>query len=139
MVIETRDGRVPNGFLADQDAQVVMLRGLDGADVACGAQKLSPWNPAGRSLMPDGLLVGGGRIRRFATSSHTRWRSPAHHAVKGPQTMVSPPPGPVIRAGVAPREEPSQSDSASEQVLDDELIEILVIQVRDQSLASFSG
>ncbi|MFO1459057.1 MAG: PVC-type heme-binding CxxCH protein [Verrucomicrobiota bacterium] len=58
VVIETRDGRVLNGFLADQDAQVVMLRGLDGADVAVRRSEIVSLESAGRSLMPDGLLEG---------------------------------------------------------------------------------
>ena len=58
VVITTRDGRVLNGFLADQDAQLVFLRGLDGTDLALPRPEILTLEPAGRSLMPEGLLDG---------------------------------------------------------------------------------
>ena len=55
---ETKDGRTLTGFLADQDAQVVVLRGLDGQDIALARSDIVELKPAGMSLMPEGLLEG---------------------------------------------------------------------------------
>ncbi|MBN8247779.1 MAG: dehydrogenase [Verrucomicrobia bacterium] len=56
VLVETRDGRVLSGFLADQDAHLVVLRGVDGADLALPRAEVLSVEPAGRSLMPEGLL-----------------------------------------------------------------------------------
>lgn len=53
-----KDGRVLSGFLADQDSHVIVLRGLDGQDLTLARKDLSDLQPAGRSLMPEGLLEG---------------------------------------------------------------------------------
>lgn len=58
VVVTTRDGRVLNGFLADQDAHLILLRGLDGTDLALARAEVVTVEPAGRSLMPEGLLEG---------------------------------------------------------------------------------
>jgi putative membrane-bound dehydrogenase-like protein len=58
VMVTTRDGRVLNGFLADQDANLVLLRGLDGTDAALPRAEVLAVEPAGRSLMPEGLLDG---------------------------------------------------------------------------------
>jgi putative heme-binding domain-containing protein len=54
--VETTDGRNLGGFLADRDAQVTVLRGLDGQDVTLRAVDVRSIEPTGRSLMPEGLL-----------------------------------------------------------------------------------
>lgn len=54
--IETTDGRTLGGFLTDRDAQVIVLRGLDGQDITLRATDVQSVEPAGRSLMPEGLL-----------------------------------------------------------------------------------
>ena len=56
--VETKDGRTLGGFLTDRDAQVVVLRGLDGQDVTLRTGDIRAIEPAGRSLMPEGLLDG---------------------------------------------------------------------------------
>ena len=54
--LETKDGRNLSGFLADKDAQVVVLRGADGQSVAVPQKEVETLEPAGASLMPEGLL-----------------------------------------------------------------------------------
>jgi putative membrane-bound dehydrogenase-like protein len=54
--IETTDGRNLGGFLTDRDAQVTVLRGLDGQDITLRAADLRSIEPTGRSLMPEGLI-----------------------------------------------------------------------------------
>ena len=54
--IETIDGRNLGGFLTDRDAQVTVLRGLDGQDITLRAADIRSIEPTGRSLMPEGLL-----------------------------------------------------------------------------------
>jgi putative membrane-bound dehydrogenase-like protein len=54
--VETIDGRNLGGFLADRDAQVTVLRGLDGQDVTLRVADIRSIEPTGRSLMPEGLL-----------------------------------------------------------------------------------
>jgi len=58
VLVTTRDGRALNGFLSDQDANLVLLRGLDGTDLALPRADVLSVEPAGRSLMPEGLLEG---------------------------------------------------------------------------------
>ncbi len=55
---ETTDGRSLGGFLVERDAQVVVLRGLEGADLTIRQAEIKGLNPVGRSLMPEGLLDG---------------------------------------------------------------------------------
>src|SRR5260221_5340241 len=55
-LITTKDGRVINGFLAEQDPQVVVLRGLDGQNVSLQRTQIADMKNAGVSLMPEGLL-----------------------------------------------------------------------------------
>jgi putative heme-binding domain-containing protein len=57
-LVETKDGRALNGFLADQDAHVVVLRGFDGQDISLRRDEIAEFKPAGLSLMPEGLLDG---------------------------------------------------------------------------------
>ncbi len=65
--ITTHDGRTLSGFLADQDANVVVLRGFDGADISLRRSDIVTLNPAGGSLMPEFLLDGmnDAEIRNF--------------------------------------------------------------------------
>jgi putative heme-binding domain-containing protein len=59
-LVQTKDGRALNGFLSDQDANVVVLRGFDGQDVSVPRADIREMKPAGTSLMPGGLLDGLG-------------------------------------------------------------------------------
>ena len=54
--VETKDGRSLSGFLADQDNQTLVLRGLDNQNVILARAELTELKPAGMSLMPEGLL-----------------------------------------------------------------------------------
>jgi putative heme-binding domain-containing protein len=47
-----------SGFIADQDANIVVLRGLDGQDVPLTRADLREITPSPSSLMPPGLLEG---------------------------------------------------------------------------------
>jgi putative heme-binding domain-containing protein len=55
-LVTTKDGRSLSGFLADQDKNVVVLRGFDNADLMLKRDDIAKLEPAGRSLMPEGLL-----------------------------------------------------------------------------------
>jgi len=57
-IATTIDGRILSGFLADEDANTVVLRGFDGSDTTIGRADLKELRSAGRSLMPAGLLSG---------------------------------------------------------------------------------
>ncbi|MDB4679789.1 c-type cytochrome [Planctomycetaceae bacterium] len=52
----TDDGRVLNGFLADQDNRVVVIRGADGQSVTVSRDEIDEMVPQKKSLMPEGLL-----------------------------------------------------------------------------------
>lgn len=56
--LDTTDGRSLSGFLTDQDAQVVALRGMTGEDIRIERKAVKALNPMGKSLMPEGLLNG---------------------------------------------------------------------------------
>jgi putative heme-binding domain-containing protein len=56
-LVETKDGRSLTGFRADQDAQVVVLRTPDGQNVPLPRAEIASMEPAGASLMPEGLLA----------------------------------------------------------------------------------
>lgn len=56
MMIQTKDGRLLTGFLADQDNRVIVLRGLDGENLVVPRDTILKLESAGRSLMPEGLL-----------------------------------------------------------------------------------
>ena len=55
--VTTRDGRTVNGFLAEQDARTVVLRGLDGQNVTLAREEVAELKSSGVSLMPEGLLT----------------------------------------------------------------------------------
>jgi putative heme-binding domain-containing protein len=50
----TTDGRVVNGFLADQDSQVVVLRGVDGQNLIFRRDEIEELRAIPRSVMPEG-------------------------------------------------------------------------------------
>ena len=54
--VETTDGRSLNGFLVEQDSQVVVLRGMDGLNVSLERKDIAELRAAGTSLMPEGLM-----------------------------------------------------------------------------------
>ncbi len=55
-LVTTKDGRAISGFLADEDTKVVVIRGIDGANVTLARAEIQEMKPAGVSLMPEGLL-----------------------------------------------------------------------------------
>ncbi len=57
-LVETRDDRSLNGFLVEQNDQVVVLRGLDGQNTTLDRREIHKIEAAGISLMPEGLLDG---------------------------------------------------------------------------------
>ena len=52
------DGRVLSGFLADQDKQVVVLRGADGQNITLERENIEEMKAVSQSLMPEELLKG---------------------------------------------------------------------------------
>jgi len=54
--VETRDGRSLTGFLAEQDNRKIVLRGLDNRSIVLSRDEIAELEPAGLSLMPEGLL-----------------------------------------------------------------------------------
>jgi putative heme-binding domain-containing protein len=57
-ILTTKDGRTLSGFLADNDAQVVALRGLDGQDIRVPRTDIANLQAVPTSIMPDGILDG---------------------------------------------------------------------------------
>jgi putative heme-binding domain-containing protein len=55
-MVTTKDGRALTGFLADEDKQTVVIRGIDGANMTIARADLQEMKPTGFSLMPEGLL-----------------------------------------------------------------------------------
>ena len=55
-VVVTTDGRVLNGFLADKDSQVVILRGVDGQNVILKKDDIEEMHVIPQSVMPEGSL-----------------------------------------------------------------------------------
>ena len=58
MIAKTADGRILSGFLAEDDANAVVLRGVDGSNTTLAREDIEDLSPVGRSLMPPGLLSG---------------------------------------------------------------------------------
>jgi putative heme-binding domain-containing protein len=56
--VETTDGRVLVGLLADKDNRVVVLRGADGQSVTVRQEQIEDMAAQKKSLMPEGLLRG---------------------------------------------------------------------------------
>ncbi len=55
-LVVTADGRVVNGFLADQDGQVVVLRGVDGQNLIFRRDEIEIMKRLPQSVMPEGAL-----------------------------------------------------------------------------------
>src|SRR4029434_289461 len=53
--VETKDDRSLTGFLVERDARLLILRGLDGRNIALEQKDIADLRPAGLSLMPEGL------------------------------------------------------------------------------------
>ncbi|YCM46847.1 PVC-type heme-binding CxxCH protein (plasmid) [Verrucomicrobiaceae bacterium 227] len=58
VVLTTTDNRILSGFLSDEDTNSIVIRGFDGADITIPRKQMKTLKPAGRSLMPAGLLNG---------------------------------------------------------------------------------
>ena len=55
-VVMTSDGRVVNGFLADKDNQVTVLRGVDGQNIILRQDEIDDMVVSKVSIMPEGTL-----------------------------------------------------------------------------------
>ena len=55
-VVVTIDGRILNGFLADKDSQIVILRGVDGQNVIVKKDDIEEMHVIPQSVMPEGTL-----------------------------------------------------------------------------------
>lgn len=56
IVVITTDGRTVTGFRADQDARVLVVRGIDGQNITISRDSIEEIVPQKKSLMPEGLL-----------------------------------------------------------------------------------
>jgi putative heme-binding domain-containing protein len=59
-ILKTRDGRTLSGFLSDHDADVMVIRGLDGQDTRISRTDIAELKAQPTSIMPEGLLEGLG-------------------------------------------------------------------------------
>ena len=55
-LIQTQAGRLLQGFLAEQNAEEILLRGVDGRTTLIPRQEIEEMQRSPRSLMPEGLL-----------------------------------------------------------------------------------
>lgn len=55
-IVLTTDGRALTGFIADQDARVVVLRGADGQTTVIPRTDIEEMSASPKSLMPEGVL-----------------------------------------------------------------------------------
>ena len=55
-VIRTEDGRTLNGFIADQDNRVIVLRGVDNQSVVIPKDNVDQMRAISQSIMPEGIL-----------------------------------------------------------------------------------
>jgi putative membrane-bound dehydrogenase-like protein len=55
-VVRTADGRMLSGFIADQDPQVVVIKGVDGQSISVLRDDIEEMRVMPVSLMPDGVL-----------------------------------------------------------------------------------
>ncbi len=55
-LVVTEDGRALNGFLAEKDDKIVVLRGVDGQSIVIPRDKIEEMRAIAQSLMPEGLL-----------------------------------------------------------------------------------
>ncbi|MBT3842462.1 MAG: c-type cytochrome, partial [Verrucomicrobia bacterium] len=58
MHVQTRDGRLLSGFLADRTDKLLILRGIDGGDMVIEQSQVESAKVSPHSLMPEGLLAG---------------------------------------------------------------------------------
>ncbi len=56
IVVITTDGRTVTGFRADQDARVLVVRGIDGQNITISRDSIEEIVQQKKSLMPEGLL-----------------------------------------------------------------------------------
>jgi len=55
-VVVTVDGRILNGFLADKDSQIVILRGVDGQNMIVKRDDIGEMHVIPQSVMPEVAL-----------------------------------------------------------------------------------
>lgn len=55
-LVITEDGRTVNGFLADQDNNVIVIRSADGQSITVERENIDEMLPQKKSLMPEGLM-----------------------------------------------------------------------------------
>jgi putative heme-binding domain-containing protein len=55
-IARTADGRTLSGFIADQDAQVLVLRGVDGQSISLARDEVEDLRAIPQSLMPENIL-----------------------------------------------------------------------------------
>jgi putative membrane-bound dehydrogenase-like protein len=55
-IVRTDDGRTLTGFIADQDANVIVLRGADGQNISLARDEMTDLRASRESLMPAGQL-----------------------------------------------------------------------------------
>ncbi|MBT6851159.1 MAG: hypothetical protein HOA16_08180 [Opitutae bacterium] len=55
-ILSTKDGRILSGFKVEENSKILILRGFDGQDHVVPRNQIKNLAPAGRSLMPSGLL-----------------------------------------------------------------------------------
>ena len=55
-VVRTTDGRTLTGFIADQDSNVIVIRGADGQNISLAREEIDDLRASRTSLMPEGQL-----------------------------------------------------------------------------------
>jgi putative membrane-bound dehydrogenase-like protein len=55
-IVRTLDGRTLTGFIADQDANVVVIKGADGQSISLARDEIEDMRVSRQSLMPEGQL-----------------------------------------------------------------------------------
>jgi putative heme-binding domain-containing protein len=55
-IVRTADGRTLTGFIADQDTNVLVLRGADGQNISLAREEIEDLRATKTSLMPEGQL-----------------------------------------------------------------------------------
>jgi putative heme-binding domain-containing protein len=55
-ILVTQDGRTLTGFIADQDARIVVIRGSDGQSIVVPRTNIEQLAASPKSLMPEGVL-----------------------------------------------------------------------------------
>ena len=55
-IIRTADGRTLTGFIADQDSNVIVIRGADGQNISLARDDIEDLRASRQSLMPEGQL-----------------------------------------------------------------------------------